>query len=157
MVGEAGAWPVLGMELTVPLLAVGLLGLLKWRSNTSLLQQNLRQLMKVDGGEVVKVTWAPPQDARALLVDVGADHVVARGSGHNPVHTQCTCSEQAECAGTLVQEAAGQLAVFCGQSPGFHFLLSWVLCSAGPSWVASGSPTFTDVGWIALVSSPGGC
>lgn len=35
--------------------AVDLLGLLKWRSNTSLLQQNLRQLMKVDGGEVVKV------------------------------------------------------------------------------------------------------
>ncbi|RXM36003.1 Dedicator of cytokinesis protein 1, partial [Acipenser ruthenus] len=34
---------------------VDLLGLLKWRSNTSLLQQNLRQLMKVDGGEVVKV------------------------------------------------------------------------------------------------------
>ncbi|KAK1794229.1 hypothetical protein P4O66_011125, partial [Electrophorus voltai] len=31
-----------------------LLGLLKWRSNTSLLQQNLRHLMKVDGGEVVK-------------------------------------------------------------------------------------------------------
>ncbi|XP_038840505.1 dedicator of cytokinesis protein 1-like, partial [Salvelinus namaycush] len=31
-----------------------LLGLLKWRSNTSLLQQNLRQLMKVEGGEVVK-------------------------------------------------------------------------------------------------------
>lgn len=35
--------------------AVDLLGLLKWRSNTSLLQQNLRQLMKVEGGEVVKV------------------------------------------------------------------------------------------------------
>lgn len=34
---------------------VDLLGLLKWRSNTNLLQQNLRQLMKVDGGEVVKV------------------------------------------------------------------------------------------------------
>ncbi|KAK7918810.1 hypothetical protein WMY93_010094 [Mugilogobius chulae] len=34
--------------------AVDLLGLLKWRSNTSLLQQNLRQLMKVEGGEVVK-------------------------------------------------------------------------------------------------------
>lgn len=34
---------------------VDLLGLLKWRSNTSLLQQNLRHLMKVDGGEVVKV------------------------------------------------------------------------------------------------------
>lgn len=34
---------------------VDLLGLLKWRSNTSLLQQNLCQLMKVDGGEVVKV------------------------------------------------------------------------------------------------------
>ncbi|KAJ8284749.1 hypothetical protein COCON_G00035990 [Conger conger] len=33
---------------------VDLLGLLKWRSNTSLLQQNLRQLMNVDGGEVVK-------------------------------------------------------------------------------------------------------
>ncbi|MEE6486380.1 hypothetical protein FKM82_014589 [Ascaphus truei] len=33
---------------------VDLLGLLKWRSNTNLLQQNLRQLMKVDGGEVVK-------------------------------------------------------------------------------------------------------
>ncbi|XP_018616629.1 dedicator of cytokinesis protein 1 isoform X2 [Scleropages formosus] len=33
---------------------VDLLGLLKWRSNTSLLEQNLRQLMKVDGGEVVK-------------------------------------------------------------------------------------------------------
>uniref|UniRef100_A0A3B3UEC3 Dedicator of cytokinesis 1 n=1 Tax=Poecilia latipinna TaxID=48699 RepID=A0A3B3UEC3_9TELE len=33
---------------------VDLLGLLKWRSNTSLLQQNLCQLMKVDGGEVVK-------------------------------------------------------------------------------------------------------
>lgn len=35
--------------------SVDLLGLLKWRSNTSLLQQNLRQLMKVEGGEVVKV------------------------------------------------------------------------------------------------------
>ncbi|GCC22344.1 hypothetical protein chiPu_0000731 [Chiloscyllium punctatum] len=34
---------------------VDLLGLLKWRSNTNLLQQNLRQLMKVDGEEVVKV------------------------------------------------------------------------------------------------------
>uniref|UniRef100_A0A665WM36 Dedicator of cytokinesis 1 n=1 Tax=Echeneis naucrates TaxID=173247 RepID=A0A665WM36_ECHNA len=33
---------------------VDLLGLLKWRSNTSLLQKNLRQLMKVEGGEVVK-------------------------------------------------------------------------------------------------------
>uniref|UniRef100_A0A8D3CC05 Dedicator of cytokinesis 1 n=1 Tax=Scophthalmus maximus TaxID=52904 RepID=A0A8D3CC05_SCOMX len=33
---------------------VDLLGLLKWRSNTSLLQQNLCQLMKVEGGEVVK-------------------------------------------------------------------------------------------------------
>ena len=38
---------------------VDLLGLLKWRSNTNLLQQNLRQLMKVDGGEVVKVTRCP--------------------------------------------------------------------------------------------------
>lgn len=38
------------------LFPVDLLGLLKWRSSTSLLQQNLRQLMKVDGGEVVKVT-----------------------------------------------------------------------------------------------------
>lgn len=35
--------------------SVDLLGLLKWRSNISLLQQNLRQLMKVEGGEVVKV------------------------------------------------------------------------------------------------------
>ncbi|RLW02248.1 hypothetical protein DV515_00007474 [Chloebia gouldiae] len=34
---------------------IDLLGLLKWRSNTSLLHQNLKQLMKVDGGEVVKV------------------------------------------------------------------------------------------------------
>uniref|UniRef100_A0A673J025 Dedicator of cytokinesis protein 1-like n=1 Tax=Sinocyclocheilus rhinocerous TaxID=307959 RepID=A0A673J025_9TELE len=34
---------------------VDLLGLLKWRSNTSLLQQNLCHLMKVEGGEVVKV------------------------------------------------------------------------------------------------------
>ncbi|XP_043912113.1 dedicator of cytokinesis protein 1 [Protopterus annectens] len=33
---------------------VDLLGLLKWRSNTSMLQQNLKQLMKVDGEEVVK-------------------------------------------------------------------------------------------------------
>ncbi|XP_068114977.1 dedicator of cytokinesis protein 1 [Hyperolius riggenbachi] len=33
---------------------VDLLGLLKWRSNTNLLQQNLQQLMNVDGGEVVK-------------------------------------------------------------------------------------------------------
>ncbi|CAJ0966423.1 unnamed protein product [Ranitomeya imitator] len=33
---------------------VDLLGLLKWRSNTNLLQQNLQQLMIVDGGEVVK-------------------------------------------------------------------------------------------------------
>lgn len=37
------------------LFLVDLLGLLKWRSNTSLLHQNLKQLMKVDGGEVVKV------------------------------------------------------------------------------------------------------
>lgn len=43
------------MGLTLCLPTVDLLGLLKWRSNTSLLQQNLRQLMKVDGGEVVKV------------------------------------------------------------------------------------------------------
>uniref|UniRef100_A0A8C1W9A6 Dedicator of cytokinesis 1 n=1 Tax=Cyprinus carpio TaxID=7962 RepID=A0A8C1W9A6_CYPCA len=34
---------------------VDLLGLLKWRSNISLLQQNLCHLMKVEGGEVVKV------------------------------------------------------------------------------------------------------
>lgn len=40
--------------------SVDLLGLLKWRSNTNLLQQNLRQLMKVDGGEVVKVSGAGP-------------------------------------------------------------------------------------------------
>ncbi|KAK6492338.1 dedicator of cytokinesis protein 2-like [Huso huso] len=33
---------------------VDLLGLLKWRSNPSLLEQNLRKLMKVEGGEVVK-------------------------------------------------------------------------------------------------------
>uniref|UniRef100_A0A9J8AED3 Dedicator of cytokinesis 1 n=1 Tax=Cyprinus carpio carpio TaxID=630221 RepID=A0A9J8AED3_CYPCA len=33
---------------------VDLLGLLKWRSNISLLQQNLCHLMKVEGGEVVK-------------------------------------------------------------------------------------------------------
>lgn len=41
-------------------LPVDLLGLLKWRSNTSLLQQNLRQLMKVEGGEVVKVRATRP-------------------------------------------------------------------------------------------------
>ncbi|MGH0149057.1 UNVERIFIED_CONTAM: hypothetical protein FKN15_052832 [Acipenser sinensis] len=35
-------------------LTVDLLGLLKWRSNPSLLEQNLRKLMKVEGGEVVK-------------------------------------------------------------------------------------------------------
>lgn len=40
----------------VCLFSVDLLGLLKWRTNTSLLQQNLRQLMKVEGGEVVKVS-----------------------------------------------------------------------------------------------------
>ncbi|XP_072353782.1 dedicator of cytokinesis protein 2-like [Scyliorhinus torazame] len=33
---------------------VDLLGLLKWRSNTSALNENLKKLMKVDGGEVVK-------------------------------------------------------------------------------------------------------
>uniref|UniRef100_H3AEM9 DOCK2 protein n=1 Tax=Latimeria chalumnae TaxID=7897 RepID=H3AEM9_LATCH len=33
-----------------------LLGLLKWRANTSLLNENLGKLMKVDGGEVVKVS-----------------------------------------------------------------------------------------------------
>ena len=48
-----------GEGLTRPRLSVDLLGLLKWRSNTNLLQQNLRQLMKVDGGEVVKVTQGP--------------------------------------------------------------------------------------------------
>ncbi|MEQ2279307.1 Dedicator of cytokinesis protein 1 [Ameca splendens] len=42
------------MDVVCLLIPVDLLGLLKWRSNTSLLQQNLRQLMKVDGGEVVK-------------------------------------------------------------------------------------------------------
>ncbi|KAK2099171.1 hypothetical protein P7K49_024622 [Saguinus oedipus] len=46
---------------------VDLLGLLKWRSNTSLLQQNLRQLMKVDGGEVVK---GLPSGARLCLMNL---------------------------------------------------------------------------------------
>uniref|UniRef100_A0A8C5EZ88 Dedicator of cytokinesis 1 n=1 Tax=Gopherus evgoodei TaxID=1825980 RepID=A0A8C5EZ88_9SAUR len=36
-------------------MVMDLLVFCKWRSNTNLLQQNLRQLMKVDGGEVVKV------------------------------------------------------------------------------------------------------
>lgn len=49
-----------GQGLTRPCFPVDLLGLLKWRSNTNLLQQNLRQLMKVDGGEVVKVTHLGP-------------------------------------------------------------------------------------------------
>ena len=49
------------------LFPVDLLGLLKWRSNTNLLQQNLRQLMKVDGGEVVKVT-RPPQGSGSFVV-----------------------------------------------------------------------------------------
>ena len=49
------------------LFPVDLLGLLKWRSNTNLLQQNVRQLMKVDGGEVVKVT-RPPQGSGSFVV-----------------------------------------------------------------------------------------
>jgi hypothetical protein len=49
------------------LFAVDLLGLLKWRSNTNLLQQNLRQLMKVDGGEVVKVTRAAAAEGGLVL------------------------------------------------------------------------------------------
>uniref|UniRef100_G1NWY2 Dedicator of cytokinesis 1 n=1 Tax=Myotis lucifugus TaxID=59463 RepID=G1NWY2_MYOLU len=50
--GASRGGPGPGTDLaSVP---VDLLGLLKWRSNTNLLQQNLRQLMKVDGGEVVK-------------------------------------------------------------------------------------------------------
>lgn len=52
------------------LFAVDLLGLLKWRSNTNLLQQNLRQLMKVDGGEVVKVMWAVGGDLVLGFVSV---------------------------------------------------------------------------------------
>uniref|UniRef100_A0A8C4YF34 Dedicator of cytokinesis 1 n=1 Tax=Gopherus evgoodei TaxID=1825980 RepID=A0A8C4YF34_9SAUR len=36
-------------------MVMDLLVFCKWRSNTNLLQQNLRQLMKVDGGEVVKI------------------------------------------------------------------------------------------------------
>ena len=47
---------------------VDLLGLLKWRSNTSLLQQNLRQLMKVEGGEVVKVSPPPTPPPRGLVL-----------------------------------------------------------------------------------------
>ncbi len=52
------------------LLSVDLLGLLKWRSNTSLLQQNLRQLMKVEGGEVVKVRRLKKKSSRAMLPTV---------------------------------------------------------------------------------------
>lgn len=57
-----------GQELTWPFVSVDLLGLLKWRSNTSLLQQNLRQLMKVDGGEVVKVPWVPVRGVGLVLL-----------------------------------------------------------------------------------------
>lgn len=53
-----------------------LLGLLKWRSNTSLLQQNLRQLMKVEGGEVVKVRKSSMQliITNALFVSMIRHH-----------------------------------------------------------------------------------
>lgn len=53
---EINIWRDLILVFFFPSLLVDLLGLLKWRSNTNLLQQNLKQLMKVDGGEVVKVT-----------------------------------------------------------------------------------------------------
>uniref|UniRef100_A0A8C6VE30 Dedicator of cytokinesis 1 n=1 Tax=Naja naja TaxID=35670 RepID=A0A8C6VE30_NAJNA len=49
---------------------VDLLGLLKWRSNTNILQQNLRQLMKVDGGEVVKFL----QDTLDALFNIMMEH-----------------------------------------------------------------------------------
>lgn len=43
-------------ELSVPSSRpVNLLGLLKWRSQPSLLAGNLQNLMHVDGGEVIKV------------------------------------------------------------------------------------------------------
>lgn len=50
------------------LFLVDLLGLLKWRSNTSLLQQNLRQLMKVEGGEVVKVRKGSNAVVQSVIV-----------------------------------------------------------------------------------------
>lgn len=66
------------------MLSVDLLGLLKWRSNTSLLQQNLRQLMKVDGGEVVKVTHGVGTLAPFLFpggADLGTASTVAWAPG----------------------------------------------------------------------------
>ena len=62
------------------LFPVDLLGLLKWRSNTSLLQQNLRQLMKVDGGEVVKVTQTPGVARCGVLPCVGGSRHCLLGS-----------------------------------------------------------------------------
>lgn len=52
-----------------------LLGLLKWRSNTSLLQQNLRQLMKVEGGEVVKVSGGGGGRGSVALIAYNFEYV----------------------------------------------------------------------------------
>uniref|UniRef100_H3AEM8 C2 DOCK-type domain-containing protein n=1 Tax=Latimeria chalumnae TaxID=7897 RepID=H3AEM8_LATCH len=49
---------------------VDLLGLLKWRANTSLLNENLGKLMKVDGGEVVKFL----QDTLDALFSIMMEH-----------------------------------------------------------------------------------
>ncbi|XP_069043692.1 dedicator of cytokinesis protein 2-like isoform X2 [Lepisosteus oculatus] len=49
---------------------VDLLGLLKWRSNPSLLEQNLRRLRKVEGGEVMKFL----QDTLDALFTIMMEH-----------------------------------------------------------------------------------
>lgn len=49
--------------------------MLKWRSNTSLLQQNLRQLMKVEGGEVVKVSGGGGGRGSVALIAYNFEYV----------------------------------------------------------------------------------
>lgn len=47
--------PYCGLTFTTFLLTVDLLGLLNWRSNSQNIGHNLKKLMDVAGGEIVKV------------------------------------------------------------------------------------------------------
>lgn len=103
-----------GQELTWPLVSVDLLGLLKWRSNTSLLQQNLRQLMKVDGGEVVKVPRVPGSGRGFGFAPVGGVAAASRAGTPfrlSSLHRACPWDWRAPPSG---QHPSGGRSASCG-------------------------------------------
>lgn len=79
--------------------AVGLLGLLKWRTRPELLRENLEKLKIIDGEEVVKV--------RSVISSVPPD--TGETSVGRSYDLVCVCAVPARHSGRLVQHHDGAL------------------------------------------------